>query len=146
MVIEAGFAALEGRRASEDLLAVLYGNDTTRGKRVSVTAAIDLIHDGSVEIAATQKIGVQRVHLEIVDGLIRRHERLPEDLPAVNLRAADVATLAAKQVDLESLEFELPQQIDHAYVHDAVTPKRFCITGLVVVYCKNCFFSGYSQL
>jgi hypothetical protein len=24
----------------------------------------------------------------------------------------------------------------------AATPKRFCMIGLVVVYCKNCRFSG----
>src|SRR5207253_6342345 len=23
------------------------------------------------------------------------------------------------------------------------TPRRLCITGLVVVYCRNCFFCGY---
>jgi hypothetical protein len=22
------------------------------------------------------------------------------------------------------------------------TPRRFCMTGLVVVYCRNCLFSG----
>jgi hypothetical protein len=36
----------------------------------------------------------------------------------------------------------LPQQIRQLADQDAVTPNRFCITGLVVVYCRNCFFSG----
>jgi len=61
-------------------------------------------------------------------------------LSTINLWTADVATLAAKKIDLKSLEFELPQQIDDTHVHDAVTPRRLCITGLVVVYCRNCFF------
>jgi hypothetical protein len=44
----------------------------------------------------------------------------------------------------------LPQQVGKARIHGGlaqhgqvpVTPRRFCITGLVVVYCRNCFFSG----
>ena len=109
---------------------------------MAIAAAIHLIDDGTIEIAAAQEIGVQRMHVEAIDRVVRRHQCLTEHLSTIDLWTADVATLAAKQVDLESLEFELPQQIDHAYVHDAVTPKRFCITGLVVVYCRNCFFSG----
>ena len=109
---------------------------------MAVAAAIHLIDDGAIEIAAAQEIGMQRMHLETIDRLVRGHQRLTEHLPTVNLRTADVATLTAKKIDLESLEFELSQQIDYANVHDAVTPRRFCITGLVVVYCRNCFFSG----
>jgi len=109
---------------------------------VPIAAAIDLIDDGTIKIAAAQKIRVQRMHIETIDGVVGRHQGLTEHLSTINLRTADVATLAAKKIDLESLEFELPQQIDDANVHDAVTPKRFCMTGLVVVYCRNCFFSG----
>ena len=109
---------------------------------MAVAAAIDLIDDRPIEVAAPQKIGVQRVHLEAFDGLVGRHEGLPENLTAVDLRAADVATLAAEEVDLETLEVELPQQVDDPDVHGVATPNRFCITGLVVVYCRNCFFSG----
>ena len=28
---------------------------------------------------------------------------------------------------------------------DQATPSRFCMIGLVVVYCRNCFLSGNSQ-
>jgi len=113
---------------------------------VTVTAAIDLINDGSIEVTTAQKVSVQRMDLEIIDGLIRRHERLTEHLAAVDLRTADVTALAAKQIDLEALELELFQEIADANVHVPATPSRFCITGLVVVYCRNCFFSGYNQL
>jgi hypothetical protein len=27
--------------------------------------------------------------------------------------------------------------------YPAMTPKRFCIAGLVVVYCRYCFLAGY---
>lgn len=83
---------------------------------------------------------------QIVDGRIGREQCLPEHLPAEDLRATDIATLTAKQVDLKTLEFELLQQIGEPAIHAQPTPSRFCMTGLVVVYCKNCFFSGYSQL
>ena len=146
MMIETGFPTLERRRAGENLLTVLYGDHTPRRERVAVTAAIDLIDDRSIEVTAAQKISVQRVDFEIVDSLICGHERLTEHLAAVDLRTADVTALAAKQIDLEALELELFQQIGDTNVHVPATPSRFCITGLVVVYCRNCFFSGYNQL
>lgn len=74
------------------------------------------------------------MHLEIVDGLVGRHQRLSEHLPAIDLRAADITTLASEKIDLESLELELSQKIGNTDVHEALTPSRFCITGLVVVY------------
>jgi hypothetical protein len=133
-MIETGLSTLERRCTGEDLLTILDRNDTPRGKRMPIAATIDLINDGSIEISATQEVGVQRMNLEIVYRLVSGHERLAEHLPAVDLRATDVTTLTAKQVDLESLELELPQQICDAYVHEPATPRRFCITGLVVVY------------
>ena len=39
-------------------------------------------------------------------------------------------------------QLELAQQIRQLADQGAATPNRFCITGLVVVYCRNCFFSG----
>ena len=41
----------------------------------------------------------------------RRLQRLAEHLPAEHLRAAGVAALAAKQVDLEPFELELLLQV-----------------------------------
>ena len=113
---------------------------------MTVAAAIHLIDDRQIEIAAPQKIGVERVDPQIVDGGVSGQQRLPEHLPTEDLRATDIAALAAKQVDFQSLEFELLQQIGEPTIHVQPTPSRFCMTGLVVVYCRNCFFSGYSQL
>ena len=54
---------------------------------------------------------MQGMHVATIDGGARRHERLPEHLAAEHLRAADVAALAAEQVELDALELEQPQQV-----------------------------------
>ena len=101
---------------------------------------------------------MQRMADSALDGAIGRDERLAEHLAAEHLRAADVAALAAEQVDLERLQLEHRKHVGQPLVHARLapdranrrgplheTPSRFCMTGLVVVYCRNCFFSGYSQ-
>ena len=61
---------------------------------------------------------MQRMHhAPVVDGGARRLQRLPEHLPAEHLRAAGVAALAAKQIDLETLELELLLKVSEAFVH-----------------------------
>src|SRR6185436_15166645 len=104
--------------ADEDLLALLDGQHAARGKAAAVTAAVDAVDDGLGEIAAPQEVRVQRVHhAPIVDGGARRLQRLTQHLPAENLRAAGVATLAAEQVDFESLELELLLKISETFIH-----------------------------
>ena len=79
----------------------------------------------------------------------RRHQRLAEHLSAEYLRTADVTALSAKQIDFQALERHHLDQIFEQLIHDfpsahsaPATPNRFCMMGLVVVYCKNCRFSG----
>jgi hypothetical protein len=53
--------------------------------------------------------------------------------------------VATEDVDLEPLELEQFLQGCEARIHarySPATPRRFCIAGLVVVYCRNCFFAG----
>ena len=143
LVIETGLWDMERRGEGEDRIAVLDGDDTPRREGVTVAAAIDLVDDGPVEVAATQEISVERMHLTTrIDRRVGCGERLAEHLPAEDLWATDISALAAEKIDLQPLELELAQQIRQLADQDAVTPNRFCITGLVVVYCRNCFFSG----
>ena len=72
----------------------------------AVAAAVHLVDDRRIEVAAAQEIRVQRVHGAALDGAAGGRERLPEHLAAEDLRAADVAALAAEQVHLEPLEVE----------------------------------------
>ena len=76
-----------------------------------------------------------------VDRAARRHQRLPEHLPAEHLRAADVTTFATKQVDLDALEIQQMQEVGE-YLRHSPTPSRFCMIGLVVVYCRCTFLAG----
>jgi hypothetical protein len=72
------------------------------------------------------------MHHAILDRGACRHERLAEHLSAKYLRGSNVAALAAKQVDLEALERQYADEILQQLVQ--VTPRRFCMMGLVVVY------------
>ena len=83
----------------------------------AVAAAIDLVDDRRVEVAAAQEIGMQRVHRAALDRAAGRHERLAEHLSTEYLRAADVAALAAEQVHLETLELEQADQVGELLVH-----------------------------
>ena len=86
-------------------------------KAAAVAAAVHLVDDRRVEVAAAQEIRVQRMHGAALDGAARGHERLPEHLSAEHLRTADVAALAAEQVHLEPLELEHFQQVGEDGVH-----------------------------
>ena len=115
LVLEALLGRLERRRADEDLLAVLDRHHAPRREAAAVAAAIDAVDDGLGEIAAPQKIRVHRMHdAPVVDGGMRRHQRLAQHLPAEHLRTARIAALAAKQVHLEPLELELLLEIGEA--------------------------------
>ena len=96
---------------------------------------------------------MQRVHGASFHRAHRREQRLRQHLTAEDLRRADAAARAAVQVDLEPFELVQLQQFAQFFTHDraadrapqspeAETPRRCCITGLVVVYCRNCFFCG----
>jgi hypothetical protein len=87
---------------------------------------------------------MQRVHHAPFDRGGSGRQRLPEHLAAEHLRTADIATRAAEQIDLELLELEQLQQVGESLIHrpQSGTPSRWCMTGLVVVYCRNCFFCG----
>jgi hypothetical protein len=52
-----------------------------------------------------------------LDRAARRHESLAEHLSTEHLRAADIATLAAEQVHLETLELEQADQVREQLVH-----------------------------
>jgi hypothetical protein len=60
---------------------------------------------------------MQGMHVATIDGGARRDQRLPEHLAAEHLRAADVAALAAEQVELDALELEQAQQVIEQVIH-----------------------------
>ena len=113
----------------------------------AVAAAVHLEHDRHLQVAAAQEIGVQRVHLPLLDGARGRDQRLAKHLPAEYLRRTHVAAVAAEQVVLDPLEVEDLQEIRQARLTSrahsgGATPSRSRMIGLVVVYWRNCRFSG----
>src|SRR6202034_4851435 len=101
----------------EDLLAVLYGDHAAVREAVTVEAAIDLVHDRRVAVAAPQEISMQRVHHAPIDRGGGRAQRLAEHLAAKHLGRPAVAALAAEQIHLQLLELEQLQEIGETLVH-----------------------------
>ena len=140
---------LERRGHVKDLLTVLDRDHAAAREAAAVATAVDLVDDRRGEVAATEKVRVQRMHEPIVHRGTGRHQRLPEHLATEHLWTADVAALAAKQVVLEALELEQADQVREQPVHaragtvQPLTPSRFCMMGLVVVYCRCTFFAGF---
>ena len=116
-MIETRFRRLERGGHVEDLLAVLNGDHTAIGEAMPIEAAVDLVNDRRVVVAAPQEIGVQRVHHARLHRGGCGRQCLAEHLAAEHLRTADVAARAAEQVELEPLELEQLEQVLEALIH-----------------------------
>ena len=90
LVLRARLGDVERRRQVEDRLAVLDRDHTPRREAAAVADAVDVVDDRHPRVARPQEVGVQRVHVAVVDGPSRRDQRLPRDLPAEHpLREAE---------------------------------------------------------
>ena len=107
LVFAAGLDLLERGGEHQDRLAVLDRGHPAHRKAVAIAGAIDVEDDRRGDVAGAQEIGVQRMHAAaVLDGLLRRRQRLAEHLPAEHVLGADVAALAAEQVVFQALERE----------------------------------------
>jgi hypothetical protein len=84
---------------------------------IAVARAVDLVDDRGIDVAAAQKVGMQRMRVAPFDRRARRHQRLPEHLATEYLGAADVAAFAAEQVEFEALERHHLDQILEKPIH-----------------------------
>ncbi len=122
-MLKAGLGLLEGRRAIEDLFAVLNRGHSAAGKALPVATAIHKIDNRRVEVATPQKIRVQGVHNAVlinrgVGGL----QCLAEHLTSVYLRTANVAAGTAKNVHFDPFKLQQAQQAGETLVHVAIRP------------------------
>jgi hypothetical protein len=116
-MIETCLLHLEGGGHVEDLLAVLDGDHAAAREALAVAAAVDVIDDGRVAVAAPQKVGMQRVHhASVRHSGGRRPQGLAQHLAAKELWATDVLTTTAKEIYLERLELEHSQQLSDTRV------------------------------
>src|SRR5690606_3059650 len=101
--------------------------------------------DRMIGIAATQEVGVQRMHRAPFDGAISRHQGLAEHLAAEHAAKARIEALAPKAVGLEALQAQQLENVGEQRIHadQPDTPRRLCMIGLVVVYCSGIFFEGF---
>ena len=110
LVIEPLFADLERRGHGEDGVPALHGHDPPRGEALAVADAVDLVDDGLARVARAQEVAVHRVDGPIVrDRLLRRRERLAEDLTAEDVAPPEVLALSAEEVLLDAFE---PEEVE----------------------------------
>ena len=116
-MLEPALGGLERGRHVENRSPVLNRNDAAVAECLAVPGPVDVVDDRCGDIAATQEIGMQGMRGPPVDRVVRRRQRLPENLTTENLRAADVAALAAEDVLLDPLELEQMQEVGEDRVH-----------------------------
>ena len=96
---------------------MLDRHHASHGKTATVARTVDLVNDRCLDIAAPQEIGMQGVRPAIFDGVVRGRQRLPDNLSAEDLGAANVAALAAKDVVVYAFEFEKLDDVFQNRVH-----------------------------
>src|SRR5690606_15316654 len=127
LMLEALLRRLERRGHVEDRASVLDRDDAPVAEAPAVAVALHVIDDRRVHVARPQEICVQRMNVPAFDGPARGAERLPEHLAAEYPAAADVAALAAEEIELETLELEEVQEVSEHRIHEAASksaPRR----------------------
>src|SRR5699024_8620241 len=115
LVLEARLVDLERHRTVENYATVLDGQHSPHREAASVAGSFDLIDDGRLDIARAQEISMQGMGLaRRVDRPLRCRQGLAQNLPAEHVTGADIATLAAEEVVLQTLEGEQIDQFGNA--------------------------------
>jgi len=151
LVVGAVLLHLEGRRHVEDLLAVLDRHHAAAGEALAVAAAVHFVDDRRVEVAAAPgSTRASECTSRPSTVLHAAFSAWPSTWPPNTCGLPMSRLSAAKQVLLEPLEVEQPDQVPpaacssrRAACRSAVhRPSRFCMMGLVVVYCRCTFLAG----
>ena len=90
LMIETGFGNLERRRHRKDGLAMLQGDDPSRGETPAVADTVDLVDNRHRRIAGPHEVAMQRMGATLLDGSRRRNKGLTDDLAAKNPLPADL--------------------------------------------------------
>jgi hypothetical protein len=61
---------------------VLDGNHPASSETLAVTNPVNFVEDWDIWVAGTQEVGVERVHVTVIDGSTSSNERLSQDLAA----------------------------------------------------------------
>ena len=109
LMLEALLRNLEGSRHIEYRPAVLNRDDTPVTEAATVSCDINVIDDWRGHITRAQKIRVQRVRFTTFNGVMRRRQRLTENLPTEHARTSNIATLTAEDSIFDLFELEQTQ-------------------------------------
>ncbi len=77
---------------------------------------------GALKIPTAQKVRVQGMHQPAGHGARGGVEGLAQNLAPEHLSATYIAAFAAKQVDLENLEFKQAKKISDSPIHKLMGP------------------------
>jgi hypothetical protein len=88
----------------ENGLSVLHGYHAAAAETAAVPRPINQVIDRRRDVATAQEVSMQRVRTPVPHRTPRRHQRLPEHLPAENLRRTNIAALAMKAIFINLLE------------------------------------------
>ena len=108
----------------EDGSPMLDGDDASGGEGATIPDPVNLVEDGHGRIAWAQEVGVQRVHLAVLDGSPCRHQRLARHLATEDALALLVGLDAAEDVDLDWLEVEQVDEEVEGFAHPPILPPR----------------------
>ena len=99
------FVVLKRCAACEDWLPLLDRRDPTGAEAAAIAHPVDLIHHRQGDVAGTQEITVQRMHVALVfDRLAGCRQGLAQHLPAEQLAKAKVLTAPTKEVLLNGFQ------------------------------------------
>ena len=116
-MLGAFFGDLERGRQGKDRLAMLDGGDPAGREASAIAQAFDLVEDGGLGVSGPEEVGMERMHPSPFHGSSGGHQRLPGDLSSENRIAFILGILAAKEVDLQFLEFEEGDQLVDIFLH-----------------------------
>ena len=85
---------------------MLNGNHPAHREAAAVARPIHLVNDCRLHIPTAQEVAVQGVSRTRLNGVRGSRKRLPQNLAAEDLRAADIAAFAAINIVLDAFELE----------------------------------------
>ena len=109
-MLEALFGRLERHRHVKNRLAVLLGDNPPRRERPPVADAVHVVDHGHRGIALAEEVAMQGVGNPPLHRPARCDQRLGRDEATEDARPAVVRAEAAKEIQIEGLEVEPPQE------------------------------------
>jgi hypothetical protein len=116
-MLEASFRSLERRGEIENRAPVLNSDNAPNGKTSAISRTVNLVNDWSIDVTASQEIGMQRMCATTFDGVMRRGQCLTQHLTAEYLCRTDVTALAGVYIVLDLFKTKQCEQVSEYGMH-----------------------------